>query len=198
MRSAIKLRPPLSCAKYPVDALYLIPLRRYTTLHRILYGSVSSLPFGCSAFSSRMLTRGAAKAMRSPLSPRPSLVTPLANNRRASPARHHISRRLEVARQHWLSDIRYGPVPFQLSKDANTYEQQRDSKCATALSRRLAGICRCSSGRMRHGTRRTALRFIAHLVSDIHHPLHAGFPEDRGGADLHVSLNVRKMNLQSI
>ena len=139
-----------------------------------------------------------SKAMRSPLSPRPSLVTPLANNRRASPARHHISRRLEVARQHWLSDIRYGPVPFQLSKDANTYEQQRDSKCATALSRRLAGICRCSSGRMRHGTRRTALRFIAHLVSDIHHPLHAGFPEDRGGADLHVSLNVRKMNLQSI
>jgi hypothetical protein len=110
------LRPPLSCAKYPVDALYLIPLRRYTTLHRILYGSASSLPFGCSAFSSRMLTRGAAKAMRSPLSPRPSLVTPLANNRRASPARHHISRRLEVARQHWLSDIRYGPVPFQLSK----------------------------------------------------------------------------------
>jgi hypothetical protein len=65
---------------------------------------------------SRMLTRGAAKAMRSPLSPRPSLVTPLANNRRASHARHHISRRLEVARQHWLSDIRYGPVPFQLSK----------------------------------------------------------------------------------
>jgi hypothetical protein len=69
-----------------------------------------------SVLISRMLTRGAAKAMRSPLSPRPSLVTPLANNRRASPARHHISRRLEVARQHWLSDIRYGPVPFQLSK----------------------------------------------------------------------------------
>jgi nuclease S1 len=95
-----------------------------------------------------------------------------------------------------ISDM--DPYHFNFPKDANTYEQQRDSKCATALSRRLAGICRCSSGRMRHGTRRTALRFIAHLVSDIHHPLHAGFPEDRGGADLHVSLNVRKMNLQSI
>jgi hypothetical protein len=43
--------------------------------------------------------------------------------------------------------------------------------------------------------KRTALRFIAHLVGDIHQPLHAGFAEDRGGSDINVRFNGRKMNL---
>jgi S1/P1 Nuclease len=45
---------------------------------------------------------------------------------------------------------------------------------------------------------RTALRFVAHLVGDIHQPLHAGFAEDRGGNSVDVRFNGRKTNLHSL
>ena len=46
--------------------------------------------------------------------------------------------------------------------------------------------------------KRIALRFIAHLVGDIHQPLHAGFAEDRGGNSVDVRFNGRKENLHSL
>ena len=46
--------------------------------------------------------------------------------------------------------------------------------------------------------KRVALRFVAHLVGDIHQPLHAGFAEDRGGNSVVVSFNGRKENLHSL
>jgi hypothetical protein len=36
--------------------------------------------------------------------------------------------------------------------------------------------------------RADALRWLVHLVADLHQPLHAGDPRDRGGNDLHVRL----------
>lgn len=45
---------------------------------------------------------------------------------------------------------------------------------------------------------RIALRFVAHLVGDIHQPLHAGFAEDRGGNSVNVRFNGRKENLHSL
>jgi hypothetical protein len=46
--------------------------------------------------------------------------------------------------------------------------------------------------------KRTALRFVAHLVGDIHQPLHAGFAEDRGGNSVVVRFDGRKENLHSL
>ena len=46
--------------------------------------------------------------------------------------------------------------------------------------------------------KRIALRFIAHLVGDIHQPLHAGFAEDRGGNSVDVRFNGRKESLHSL
>jgi hypothetical protein len=46
--------------------------------------------------------------------------------------------------------------------------------------------------------KRTALRFVAHLVGDIHQPLHAGFAQDRGGNSVAVRFNGRKENLHSL
>jgi hypothetical protein len=46
--------------------------------------------------------------------------------------------------------------------------------------------------------KRIALRFVAHLVGDIHQPLHAGFAEDRGGNSIDVRFNGRKENLHSL
>ena len=46
--------------------------------------------------------------------------------------------------------------------------------------------------------KRIALRFIAHLVGDIHQPLHARFAEDRGGNNVEVRFNGRKETLHSL
>jgi S1/P1 Nuclease len=46
--------------------------------------------------------------------------------------------------------------------------------------------------------KRIALRFVAHLVGDIHQPLHAGFAEDRGDNSVDVRFNGRKTNLHSL
>lgn len=43
-----------------------------------------------------------------------------------------------------------------------------------------------------------ALKFIVHFVGDIHQPLHAGRPDDRGGNLIKVKFNVRSMNLHSL
>ena len=54
----------------------------------------------------------------------------------------------------------------------------------------------CRGGRWRYCS--FALRFVAHLVGDIHQPLHAGFAEDRGGNSVDVRFNGRKENLHSL
>lgn len=43
--------------------------------------------------------------------------------------------------------------------------------------------------------RRLALRFVAHLVGDMHQPLHAGRSKDRGGVDIQVSYRGQATNL---
>jgi S1/P1 Nuclease len=44
-------------------------------------------------------------------------------------------------------------------------------------------------------TRRLALRYVAHLVGDMHQPLHAGRAADRGGIDISVSYKGVTTNL---
>jgi hypothetical protein len=43
--------------------------------------------------------------------------------------------------------------------------------------------------------RRLALHFVAHLVGDMHQPLHAGRITDRGGVDIPVSYRGQTTNL---
>lgn len=46
--------------------------------------------------------------------------------------------------------------------------------------------------------RRRALRFIVHLVGDLHQPLHAGNGRDRGGNDVSVTFFGRPMSLHAL
>jgi hypothetical protein len=46
--------------------------------------------------------------------------------------------------------------------------------------------------------RATALKWVVHLVGDIHQPLHASDRGDRGGNDVHVEFNGRSTNLHAI
>lgn len=84
-------------------------------------------------------------------------------------------------------------------KDANTYEQQHDCKLRTCIIEAIAWYVQVlkSPDAPRNETR-IALRFVAHLVGDIHQPLHAGFAEDRSGNSVNVRFNGRKENLHSL
>ena len=46
--------------------------------------------------------------------------------------------------------------------------------------------------------KRIALRFIVHIIGDLHQPLHAGGGNDRGGNDLKVTWFGRSTNLHSV
>ncbi|MDB5233776.1 MAG: hypothetical protein JWR44_769 [Hymenobacter sp.] len=46
--------------------------------------------------------------------------------------------------------------------------------------------------------RLVALKFLVHLVGDVHQPLHVGHAEDRGGNSIQVSWRGRDTNLHSI
>jgi hypothetical protein len=84
-------------------------------------------------------------------------------------------------------------------KDANTYDQQRDCKLRNCIIEAIAWYVQVlKSGDAPRNEKRTALRFVAHLVGDVHQPLHAGFAEDRGGNSVDVRFNGRKENLHSL
>lgn len=92
------------------------------------------------------------------------------------------------------------PYHFVTFRKTRTHTSSRGIvSCATALSKLLRGICRVlKSPDGPRNEKRTALRFIVHLVGDIHQPLHAGFAEDRGGNSVDVRFNGRKVNLHSL
>ena len=46
--------------------------------------------------------------------------------------------------------------------------------------------------------RRIALRFLAHLVGDIHMPLHAGHRKDRGGSEIYVNYGGARVRLHKL
>ena len=86
-----------------------------------------------------------------------------------------------------------------LPKDANTYDQQRYCKLRNCIVEAIAWYLQVlKSPDAPRNEKRTALRFVAHLVGDIHQPLHAGFAEDRGGTSVEVRFNGRKENLHSL
>jgi hypothetical protein len=83
-----------------------------------------------------------------------------------------------------------------LPKDTNTYDQQRDCKLRNCVMEAIAWYVQVlKSPAAPRNEKRTALRFVAHLIGDIHQPLHAGFAEDRGGNSVEVRFNGRKENL---
>jgi hypothetical protein len=82
-------------------------------------------------------------------------------------------------------------------KDANTYDQQRDCKLRNCVIEAIAWYVQVlKSADAPRNEKRNALRSVAHLVGNIHQPLHAGFAEDRGGNTGEV--DGRKENLHSL
>src|SRR4051794_17038439 len=60
-------------------------------------------------------------------------------------------------------------------KDANDYQQQRDCKQRNCVIEAIARYVRVlKTADAPRNEKRIALRFVTHLVGDIHQPLHAG------------------------
>jgi S1/P1 Nuclease len=63
----------------------------------------------------------------------------------------------------------------------------RDSECNTAQLHRLTGVL--ADARVPARERDEALKWVVHLLADIHQPLHAADNSDHGGNDVRVALS---------
>jgi hypothetical protein len=78
------------------------------------------------------------------------------------------------------------------------YEPQRDCEggaCVVAAIQRQTEVLRSGADDPR---RLKALKYVVHLVADVHQPLHAGFGDDRGGNSYQVHGFGRGSNLHAL
>jgi hypothetical protein len=70
---------------------------------------------------------------------------------------------------------------------ARGYDRNRDCRDRNCVVEALSWFKKVASDTTApKNVRRIALRFVAHLVGDIHQPLHAGRAADRGGNDIRI------------
>ena len=82
-------------------------------------------------------------------------------------------------------------------KNSCTYSAERDcpdGQCVVAAIDRQRDILASTAT---DEARLRALKYLVHLVADIHQPLHAGYGEDRGGNSYQVQAFMRGTNLHA-
>ena len=80
--------------------------------------------------------------------------------------------------------------------NAAGYDQERDCKSRNCMVEALNWFTSVVADRKAPiNLRLIALRYVAHLVADMHQPLHAGRREDRGGTEITVSFRAQTTNL---
>jgi hypothetical protein len=91
----------------------------------------------------------------------------------------------------------FDPLHYvSIPESASGYDQARDCPERNCMVEALAWFSAAVADKDAPiMTRRLALRFVAHLVGDMHQPLHAGRAADRGGVDMRVSHNGAATNL---
>jgi len=100
--------------------------------------------------------------------------------------------RPETARWHFV-DIPVGAKSYRPSRDC---QPRRGGDCAiAAIAREQGALGDASASRAR---RAEALRFVVHLVADLHQPLHCADDHDHGGNDVAVTLLGRPTNLHAV
>lgn len=86
-----------------------------------------------------------------------------------------------------------------IPKDARNVDLARDcprtTSCIVAEVERQATIVASGAAK---SARAEALKFLAHLIADLHQPLRVGFAEDRGGRDIEVTFLGRKTTLRTL
>jgi hypothetical protein len=83
-----------------------------------------------------------------------------------------------------------------MPENATGYDQARDCPERNCMVEALEWFSAVIADKNAPITmRRLALRYVAHLVGDMHQPLHAGRAKDRGGVDISVSYRSQTTNL---
>lgn len=85
-----------------------------------------------------------------------------------------------------------------LPKADCTYKQERDcpdGKCVVEAINRQLEVLQSSEPDTK---KLIALKYVVHLVGDVHQPLHAGFAEDRGGNAYQLEAFKRGTNLHAL
>lgn len=109
----------------------------------------------------------------------------------------------------WPDEIRYSPefkdtapwhyVNSPLGVDRNSYEQHlRAQPTANAYNQLLMQLAVLNDRAKPLAERVGALKFVVHLVGDVHQPLHTGRAEDQGGNKMKVTFRGKETNLHSL
>jgi hypothetical protein len=105
----------------------------------------------------------------------------------------------------WPDDMRADPSPFwqktatpwhYVTVPGTDYDVAPPEGDAVTALRQFRATLRDPTASLE--ARRTALRFIVHLVGDLHQPLHAGNGTDKGANDVKVTFAGRPTNLHSV
>lgn len=80
-------------------------------------------------------------------------------------------------------------------QDYSDTEHDHEGDVVTAITEMVNTLKRRNAGALE---KEQALKFIVHFVGDIHQPLHAGRPEDRGGNDIRINFEGRRSNLHAL
>ena len=88
---------------------------------------------------------------------------------------------------------------INMAEDGCIYQQPKhcaDGNCVVEALKAQSAILADRS--RSDGERLQALKFVVHLVGDLHQPLHAGYGHDRGGNTYQLQFNGRGTNLHSV
>jgi len=80
-----------------------------------------------------------------------------------------------------------------------TYNQKRDcprKRCVTEKIKEYESLLIDPESSRK--TRKKALKFLVHLVADVHQPMHLGYEKDRGGNEIAVTFGNKPTNLHRI
>lgn len=83
-----------------------------------------------------------------------------------------------------------GAKGFEMARDC------RDGNCAVSAIERFTATLR--NKRATLDERREALKFLVHFVTDIHCPVHASYPQNKGGGDTKVFFFDQNTNLHKV
>lgn len=85
-----------------------------------------------------------------------------------------------------------------LPRTSCAYEEARDCPGGDCVVRAIDDQLAVLKSAAADSKRLEALKYVVHLVADIHQPLHAGFADDRGGNQYQVNLKGRGSNLHAL
>ena len=89
----------------------------------------------------------------------------------------------------WSDDLHFSYTPYRA---CSPFDMQRDCQMVGGSHRCIVTAIanytmRASDVELKEEERAEAIKFLIHLVGDIHNPVHVGFAEDMGGNLIHLS-----------